>query len=119
MIHQLHRQQIIPASLERVWDYFSRPGNLNEITPPDLQFQVLFGRDEPIYQEELMATRSSSSPFKNQLTVRISQVREPCYFAYLLWEESFQFWVYEHFFIPVSRGVEKGDRGSGQGTGRG
>ncbi len=41
MIHYLHRQQFIPASIEQIWQYFSDPRNLNELTPPDMNFHIL------------------------------------------------------------------------------
>ncbi len=40
-IHVLHSRQIVPASLEECWAFFSNPRNLAEITPPELDFQVL------------------------------------------------------------------------------
>ena len=40
-IHVLHSRQIVPASVEECWAFFSNPRNLAEITPPELDFQVL------------------------------------------------------------------------------
>ena len=41
MIHVLDSSQIIHASMERVWDFFSDPRNLSKITPPEMGFTVL------------------------------------------------------------------------------
>jgi ligand-binding SRPBCC domain-containing protein len=46
MIHYLHREQNIPASVETVWEYFSDPKNLNPITPPDMNFEIIAGGEE-------------------------------------------------------------------------
>jgi len=45
----LHRVQLIPAPLDRVWSFFADAGNLPRITPPDMHFEVLspLQGDEP------------------------------------------------------------------------
>jgi ligand-binding SRPBCC domain-containing protein len=111
MIHQLQRRQIIPASLDRVWDYFSHPGNLNEITPPDLKFEILFGGEEAIYQGQLMAYKIQLLPrLKTRWLTEITQVREPHYFADQQHLGPYKFWLHEHHFLPHPGGVEMRDR---------
>ena len=41
MVHVLATSQIIHASIERAWDFFSKPRNLAKITPPKLDFTIL------------------------------------------------------------------------------
>ena len=50
MIHYLHREQNIPASMDTVWEYFSDPKNLNPITPPDMNFEIIAGGDVNMYE---------------------------------------------------------------------
>ena len=40
-MYRLHRETFIPASIEAVFDFFSRADNLNLITPPWLHFKIL------------------------------------------------------------------------------
>lgn len=40
-LHLLERTQIINSDIDNVWKFFSRPENLNDITPPDMQFEIL------------------------------------------------------------------------------
>jgi ligand-binding SRPBCC domain-containing protein len=40
-IHTLNKAQVIPAPLDRVFGFFSRPENLARLTPPDLGFIIL------------------------------------------------------------------------------
>lgn len=40
-VHTLHAQQIIRATREQAWGFFSDPRNLTKITPPTLGFEVL------------------------------------------------------------------------------
>ena len=37
----LERSQLITGTLEEVWDYFSSPENLNELTPNNMGFKIL------------------------------------------------------------------------------
>jgi len=110
MIHQLTRQQIITAPLEAVWDFFSSPSNLNDITPPDLHFEILFGGDQPMYQGQLMAYKIQLFPLiKTPWLTEITRVEEPFYFADQQHLGPYSFWNHEHFFAPVEEGVEMRD----------
>ena len=40
-IHTLKKEQFVPAPLETVFDFFSRPENLSKLTPPGLGFVIL------------------------------------------------------------------------------
>lgn len=39
-MYQLYREQLLKASKEQLWAFISRPENLNEITPPELEFTI-------------------------------------------------------------------------------
>ena len=39
-IHTLHTKQIIKASRESAWEFFSNPRNLSRITPPSMGFEI-------------------------------------------------------------------------------
>ena len=40
-VHTLHTKQIIRATRQEAWDFFSNPRNLAKITPPELGFEIL------------------------------------------------------------------------------
>lgn len=48
-IHVLRTTQIVPATVEECWAFFSDPRNLAEITPKALDFQVLSDLAPAIY----------------------------------------------------------------------
>jgi ligand-binding SRPBCC domain-containing protein len=48
-IHVLHATQIVPATVEECWAFFSDPRNLVHITPKALDFQVLSELPPQIY----------------------------------------------------------------------
>jgi ligand-binding SRPBCC domain-containing protein len=39
-VHTLHEKQIIRATPEQAWEFFSDPRNLARITPPELGFEI-------------------------------------------------------------------------------
>jgi len=111
MIYQLQRHQTIPASLEEVWAYFSTPKNLNEITPPDMEFEIIFGGDDPMYQGQLMAYRIQLLPLiKTRWLTEITQVREPFFFADEQRLGPYQYWQHQHHFKKVDEGVRMLDQ---------
>ncbi len=40
-MYTLEREQIVHISLAEAWDFLRNPGNLNQITPDDLDFQII------------------------------------------------------------------------------
>ena len=40
-VYTLERKTILNTTLDKAWDYFSRPENLDEITPDDMRFKIL------------------------------------------------------------------------------
>jgi ligand-binding SRPBCC domain-containing protein len=110
MLHQLHREQIIPASLDIVWDFFSNPNNLNQITPPDLYFEIYLGRDQDMYQGQLIAYRIQLLPLvKTNWLTEITQVKKPFFFADQQHLGPYTFWNHEHHFQTVEGGVKMVD----------
>jgi ligand-binding SRPBCC domain-containing protein len=111
MIHQLHRKVIIPAPIDIVWEFFSNPHNLNQITPPDMNFEILFGGDQAMYQGQMMAYRIQLFPLiKTRWLTEITQVREPNYFADQQRLGPYSFWNHEHHFQIAVGGVEMIDQ---------
>ena len=40
-MHELRTSMVLPISLDEAWAFFSVPDNLDEITPPDMGFEIL------------------------------------------------------------------------------
>ncbi len=41
MIYTLQKETLLGCSLEKSWEFLRNPANLNRITPPDLDFQII------------------------------------------------------------------------------
>lgn len=107
MIHTLHREQIIPTSVEVLWDYFSAPQNLNDMTPPDMNFQIVMGGDVKMYEGQIIEYRVEFiRGIRSLWLTEIAHVREKEYFVDEQRVGPYQFWYHEHKFEPVAGGVK-------------
>ena len=111
MIHYLHREQVIPAPLERVWDYFANPSNLNELTPPDMKFEIITGGDVRIYAGQMIEYRVEFvRGLRSLWLTEISHVDEMCYFVDEQRVGPYRFWYHEHHFESLDAGVKMTDK---------
>jgi len=53
-VHILHTKQIIQATRQEAWDFFSNPRNLAKVTPPELGFEILTPDLPPRMREGMM-----------------------------------------------------------------
>jgi ligand-binding SRPBCC domain-containing protein len=105
-IHQFRRTQVIKASPQEAWDYFSNPNNLSKITPPQYDFQAA-EVELPIYAGQLMVHRIRVLPFirMNWLT-EITQVVPGEMFIDQQRIGPYKIWHHRHVFKPCAEGVE-------------
>jgi ligand-binding SRPBCC domain-containing protein len=110
MIHTLKRVQIIPARRGEVWRYFCDPGNLNALTPPDMNFEIVRGGDTVMYEGELIEYRVEFLRGVRSLWLtEISHVRECEYFVDEQRLGPYRFWYHEHIFEEISSGTRMVD----------
>lgn len=106
MIHHLTSEQIVPASLEDVWTYFSTPLNLNEMTPPDMRFEIVRGGDTSMYPGQLIEYRVKAMPlFTTTWLTEIAHVEEKAYFVDEQRIGPYRFWYHEHRFAAIEDGT--------------
>lgn len=111
MVHYLHREQIIPAPLQKIWEYFCDPKNLNAITPPDMNFEILQGADVKMYVGQLIEYRVEFvRGIRSRWLTEIAHVRAGEYFVDEQRVGPYRFWYHEHGFQQVSTGTKMTDR---------
>jgi ligand-binding SRPBCC domain-containing protein len=111
MVHVLQREQIIPASLEAVWEYFCDPRKLNEMTPPDMNFEIRRGGNTRMYEGQLIEYRVGFlRGFRSLWLTEISHVRDCEYFVDEQRLGPYRFWYHEHIFSEMISGTEMIDR---------
>lgn len=109
MLHRLHRVHDIPGDPQKIWEFFSTPSNLNEITPPHLKFRIL-GNPGPMYQGQLIEYRVSPFPgVWHRWLTEIAHVRDREYFVDEQRFGPYRFWYHEHRFEPIAGGLRMTD----------
>lgn len=106
MLYTLKSAQQLPISLEKAWDFFSDPKNLNEITPPSMKFKTLSGDDRHMYQGQIIHYKIS--PFTGvtmEWVTEITHVEDQKFFVDEQRFGPYSFWHHKHFFTEINGGV--------------
>jgi len=54
-VYNLYRKQLVNSSIAEVWDFFSSPENLDELTPGDMGFDIITERPIPkMYEGQII-----------------------------------------------------------------
>jgi len=108
MVH-IHKQvQFLPVDLETAWNFFSRPENLNDITPPDLNFKVRSKLPERIYPGLMIVYKITIFKLPFEWITEITHVHDN-YFVDEQRKGPYRLWHHEHHFKEVEGGVEMTD----------
>jgi len=111
MCAQLIREQFIPASRERVWEFFATPRNLDALTPADLRFEIVSEVPARMHAGLLIAYRIS--PMAGVWMRWLTEIRHVCEGEYFVDEQRigpYRLWYHEHQFEVVDGGVKMTDR---------
>ena len=105
-VHTLETRQIIPATRERVWEFFSNPRNLARITPPGMGFSIEEGGLPERVRPGLMITHRLTPLFGIPMTwlAEITQVVAGERFIDEQRVGPFAVWHHEHEFHDVGGG---------------
>jgi ligand-binding SRPBCC domain-containing protein len=98
-IYRLQREQVVPAGLEAVWAFFATPANLNVMTPPDMQFEIVFGGEAPMHPGQLIEYHLTFIPgVKSTWLTEITHLEEKCFFIDEQRIGPYRLWHHEHRF---------------------
>ncbi|MBN2357533.1 SRPBCC family protein [candidate division KSB1 bacterium] len=110
MIHHLHREQLLSAAIDQVWAFFSDPRNLNEITPPEMRFEIITPLSGEMYEGQIIEYRIELiKGFKTKWLTEITHVVPGRYFVDEQRIGPYKFWHHQHTFIPEAQGVRMVD----------
>lgn len=105
-MHKLNRKQKLPITLDEAWSFFSSPHNLNEITPPELVFEIISDVPDEMYEGLMIEYRLKPMlkvPVK--WVTEITHIREKSFFVDEQRSGPYKLWHHEHHFEPVERGI--------------
>ncbi len=110
-LYTLTTQQVIPATMDVVWKFFSNPGNLNKLTPGDVGFNITSAPTEHMYAGQIITYRIKLFPLCSvNWVTEITQVE---YRHFFIDEQRFgpyAMWHHEHVFEAAANGVLMTDR---------
>lgn len=105
--YQLHTTQKIPASVEKVWDFISSPGNLKKITPEYMGFDITSKNlPEKMYPGMIISYKVSPvMGIKTTWVTEITHVKEQEYFVDEQRVGPYFMWHHEHKIEAIPGGV--------------
>ncbi len=109
--HSIKTVQKIPISLERAWDFFSNPANLQAITPDDMGFKVISKHHgDTMYAGQIIEyTVKPVLGIPLYWMTEITQVKEMEYFIDEQRFGPYSLWHHQHHFKAIPGGVEMTD----------
>ena len=110
-VYSFKTVQTIPISLEKAWDYFSRPDNLKDITPAEMGFIIKSKHHgETMYQGQIIEyTVKPVLGIPIYWMTEITHVEEGKYFVDEQRYGPYSMWHHQHHFKEVQSGVEMTD----------
>ena len=107
-IYQLVREQWIAKPLEQVFDFFSRPENLQQITPPWLSFQIVSAERE-LHTGSLIEYKLKVHGLPMRWKSEISDWDPPHRFVDTQLTGPYSLWRHQHTFVAENGGTRIGD----------
>lgn len=108
--HVFEEETLIPAPLERVFEFFSKAENLERITPSTLRFRILTPQPVAIHQGALIDYRLQlmGVPFRWRTLIDVWE--PPHRFVDTQVKGPYDRWYHEHRFEAVPEGTRMYDR---------
>lgn len=100
-MHLLERDIILNTEPREIWDFLSTPANLNELTPPDLRFQILSEIPATMYNG-LTILYEIQIPFfgKHRWLTEIKHIQEGLFFVDEQKLGPYKIWYHQHQIEP-------------------
>ena len=112
-VFSLKAIQKIPVDLETAWDFFSKPENLNTITPKKLGFKIL--NISKAYKDAMYAGQIIEYNVKPLFEIPLYWMTEITHVTdkeYFIDEQRFgpyNLWHHQHHFKEIENGIEMTD----------
>lgn len=106
MLHTLQQEQFLPVSIKEAWEFFSNPGNLDEITPAELGFRIVHQPGDTLYEGQIIEYQVTILPgCWAPWVTEIKSVRERKSFIDEQRFGPYKFWHHLHTFEEKDGGV--------------
>jgi len=110
-VYSIKTVQKIPVSLEKAWDFFSSPANLQTITPGHLGFRIISTHHgEKMYPGQVIEYKVS--PLLGIPLYWMTEITHVAHQQYFVDEQRYgpyRLWHHQHHFRAIEGGVEMTD----------
>ena len=109
-MHELRTSLVLPISLDEAWTFSSVPDNLDDITPPDMGFEILTKNEKRTYAGQIIRYRVR--PLFNIPMTWVTEITHCEERKYFVDEQRFgpyALWHHQHHFKEVEGGVQMDD----------
>ncbi len=105
-MNRLKQEQFLPITLDKAWDFFATPKNLNEVTPEDMVFEITSELPDKMY-EGLIITYKIKPMLNIPLNwcTEITHIKDHFFFVDEQRKGPYNIWHHEHHFKAVEGGV--------------
>ncbi len=105
-LYQIKTNQELPISIEKAWKFFSNPNNLKDITPGEMNFNIISGADKSIFAGQIIQYKVSPILGINlNWVTEITHVKENEYFVDEQRFGPYALWHHKHFFTKINGGI--------------
>ena len=110
-VYSLRTVQRMPVDIDTAWNFFSKPDNLEDITPADLGFKVISKHHETIMYPGQIIEYKVSPLFGIPLywMTEITHVEDRKFFVDEQRYGPYSLWHHQHHFKSIEGGVEMTD----------
>jgi len=110
-VYSLRTVQRMPVDIDTAWNFFSKPDNLEDITPADLGFKVISKHHETIMYPGQIIEYKVSPLFGIPLywMTEITHVEDRKFFVDEQRYGPYSLWHHQHHFKSIESGVEMTD----------
>lgn len=101
-IFTLESKQLAPISIDKAWEFFSSPENLEKLTPAEMDFKVTSGKPKKAYPGQIISYKVSIlKGVRLNWVTEITQVKEKEFFIDEQRFGPYVMWHHEHFFEKI------------------
>lgn len=107
-IYTLTSEQILPISLEKAWEFFTVPMNLDKITPKEMDFKITNNPPPKTYKGQIITYKIGVLPLiKSNWITEITHLEDHQFFVDEQRFGPYAMWHHEHHFEEISENETK------------
>lgn len=102
-IYTLTSEQVLPLSLQKAWEFFTFPANLDKITPPDMEFRITNNPPAKTYKGQIITYKIGILPgISSNWITEITHLEDKEFFVDEQRFGPYAMWHHEHHFKEIS-----------------